>query len=190
MDTKTLQIFALALISNDLPIDGIVEDAASWQTDGVNIWLFRLKGMSGPTFANTPTDSTSYYHWYHAGGIETVFGAFATGTILPCCSDGLQLPPMIPLPGFFAGYVEKIRRIRKSNCCKIAGICIPMERMRMVFIFLEPFLIKLPRASSWLEQFTCFKAGLVKSKSTDKRWCIRADCGKIQFACLTCKHAT
>ena len=54
-----------------------------------------------------------------------------------------------------------------------------MERMRMVFIFLEPFLIKLPRASSWLEQFTCFKAGLVKSKSTDKRWCIRADCGTV-----------
>ena len=26
----------------------------------------------------------------------------ATGTILPRCSDGLQLPPMIPLPGFFA----------------------------------------------------------------------------------------
>ena len=102
MDTKTLQIFALALIANDLQISSIVEDAASWQIDGVNIWLFRPKGMPGPTFANTPTNSTSYYHWYHAGGLETVFGTLATGTILPCCSDGLQLPSMIPLPGFFA----------------------------------------------------------------------------------------
>ena len=102
MDTKTLQIFASVLIANGLQISSIVEDAASWQIDGVNIWLFRLKGMPGPTFANTPPHSTSYYHWYHVGGIETVFGAFATGTILPCCSDGLQLPPQIPLPGFFA----------------------------------------------------------------------------------------
>ena len=48
MDTKTLQIFALALIANDLQINSIIEDAASWQIDGVNI--FRLKGMPGPTF--------------------------------------------------------------------------------------------------------------------------------------------
>ena len=34
MDTKTLQIFAL--VSNDLPINSIIEDAASWQIDGVN----------------------------------------------------------------------------------------------------------------------------------------------------------
>ena len=92
-----------SLIANDLQISSIVEDGPSWQVDGANIWLFRLKGMPGPTFANTSANSASYYHWYHAGGIETVFGAFATGTILPCCSDGLQLPPMIPLPGFFAG---------------------------------------------------------------------------------------
>ena len=59
MDTKTLQIFALALIANDLQINSIIEDAASWQIDGVNIWLFRLKGMPSPTFANTPTNSTS-----------------------------------------------------------------------------------------------------------------------------------
>ena len=43
--------------------------------------------------------------------------------------------------GSLQGYVEKTRRLRKSNCCKIAGICILMERMRMVFIFLEPFLV-------------------------------------------------
>ena len=75
MDSKTLQIFALAMMTNDLQISDIIEDAASWQIDGVNIWLFRLKGMPGPTFSGTSRDSASYYHWYHAGGLETVFGA-------------------------------------------------------------------------------------------------------------------
>ena len=139
MDTKTLQIFALALLANDLPITSIVEDAASWQIDGVNIWLFRLKGFPGPTFANLPANSTSYCHWYHTGGLETVFGALATGTILPCCSDGLQLPSMIPLPGSLVEYGEKILRFHKSSYFKTVEICIPMGRMLMVFIFLEPF---------------------------------------------------
>ena len=51
MDSKTLQTFALAMMTNDLQISDIIEDAASWQIDGVNIWLFRLKGMPGPTFS-------------------------------------------------------------------------------------------------------------------------------------------
>ena len=191
MDTKTLQIFALALIANDLQINSIIEDAASWQIDGVNI--FRLKGMPGPTFANTPTNSTSYYHWYHAGGIETVLGAFATGTILPCCSDGHQLPPMIPLPGFFARVRGEDSQIMQEQLLQDCRDMHSHGKNAHGIHFSGAILgnhIKLPRASTWLEQFTCFKAGLVKGKGTDKRWCIRADCGKIQFVCLTCKHAT
>ena len=193
MDTKTLQIFALALIANDLPITSIVEDAASWQIDGVNIWLFRLKGFPGPTFANVPTNSTSYYHWYHTGGLETVFGAFATGTILPCCSDGLQLPSMIPLPGFFGRVRRAYSQISQEQLLQVCRDMHSHGKNAHGIHFSGAILgnhIKLPRASTWLEQFTCFKAGLVKSESTDKRWCIRADYGKIQFACLTCKHAS
>ena len=71
MDFKTLQIFALAMMANDLQTSDVIGDAASWQIDGVKIWLFRQKGMPGPTFSETPRDSTSYYHWYHAGGLES-----------------------------------------------------------------------------------------------------------------------
>ena len=190
MDTKTLQLFALALIANDLPISSVIEEAASWQIEGVNVWLFRMKGMPGPTFATVPLQNNSYYHWYHAGGLETVFGAFATGTILPCCSDGLQLPPQVPLPGFFARVRREDTQITEEQLlhdCKEMHL---HAKNAHGIHFSGAILgnhIKLPRASTWLEQFTSFRAGIVKSKSTDKRWCSRADCGKIQFVCLTCK---
>ena len=191
MDIKTLQTFALALIANNLQISSVIEDAASWQIEGVSVWLFRLKCMPGPTFADVPTQTNSYCHWYHAGGLETVFRAFATATILPCCSDGLQLPPQIPLPGFFARVRREDTQVTEeqifhdgkemhSHGKKVHGI----HFSGAVF----GNHIKLPRASTWLEQFTRFKAGLVKSKSTDKRWCVRADCGKIQFVCISFTH--
>ena len=191
MESKTLQIFALAMMTNDPQISDIIEDAASWQIDGVNIWLFRLKGMPGPTFSGTSRDSASYYHWYHAGGLETVFGALATGTILPCCSDGLQLPSMIPLPGFFARVRREDTEITQEQLLQDCRDMHSHGKNAHGIHFSGAILgnhIKLPRASTWLEQFTSFNAGLVKSKSTDKRWCIRADLGKIQFACLTCKQ--
>ena len=35
--------------------------------------------------------------------------------------------------------------------------------------------VKIPRASSWLEQFLCIRSGLVRSAANDQRWCIRCD---------------
>ena len=190
MDTKTLQIFALALIANDLSISSVIEEGASWQIEGVNVWLFRLKGMPGPNFATVPLQTNSYYHWYHAGGLETVFGAFATGTILPCCSDGFQLPPQLPLPGFFARVRREDTQITEQQLLHDCKEMHSHGKNAHGIHFSGAILgnhIKLSRASTWLEQFASFRAGLVKSKSTDKSWCVRADCGKIQFVCLTCK---
>ena len=154
MDVKTLQIFALATMTNDLQTSDVIEDAASWQIDGVNIWLFRLKGMPGPTFSGTPRDSISYYHWYHAGGLETVFGALATGAILPCCSDGLQLRPMIPLPGFFARVRREDSQITQEQLLQDCRDMHSHGKNAHGIHFSGAILgnhIKLPRASTWLE---------------------------------------
>ena len=98
---------------------------------------------------------------------------------------------MIPLPGSLVEYGEKILRFHKSSYFKTVEICIPMGRMLMVFIFLEPFwaitLGYLELLRGW-NSLRASKLAWLRGKSTDKRWCIRADYGKIQFACLTCKH--
>ena len=188
---KNIADFALALVVNSLTPRTILEDAGSWQLDEVNIWLLRLNGMPGPTFGSVPTNTTSYYHWYHGCGLETVFGALSAGPILPSCADGLQLPTSIPLPGFFARARREDGQISEEQLLQDCKDMYFHRKTAHGIHFSGAALgnhVKISRASMWLEQLVSFRACIVKSKSTDKRWCTRPDYGKIQFACPTRKQ--
>ena len=101
MSPAVLRPFVTALMVNQLPISEVVENGLSFQRDGGNLWMFRMRGLPGPTFADNVPSDAKYYHRFHACTAATIMGNCRTGYLLPTCTDGVQLPTNIPLFGFF-----------------------------------------------------------------------------------------
>ena len=58
MSPAVLRPFVTASMVNQLPISEVVENGLSFQRDVVNLWMFRMRGLPGPTCAdNVPSDA-------------------------------------------------------------------------------------------------------------------------------------
>ena len=79
MSPAVLRPFVTALMVNQLPISEVVENGLSYQRDGVNLWVFRMRDLPGPTFADNVPSDAKYYHWFHACAAETIMGICRTG---------------------------------------------------------------------------------------------------------------
>ena len=189
MSPAVLRPFVTALMVNQLPINEVIENALSYQRDGLNLWIFRMRRLPGPTFSDNVSTDAKYYHWFHACTAATIMGCCRTGYVLPTCNDGIQLPTSIPLFGFFGKVCatdcqdyDKLSQetfARHSHPKNNIGITVSGGILGNH--------VKIPRASTWLEQFLCIRSGLVRSSAGDKRWCIRCDHSKVQFVALACK---
>ena len=177
MSPAVLRPFVTALMVNQLPTSEVVENGFSYQRDGVNLWIFRMRGLPGPTFADNVPSDAKYYHWFHACTAATIMGICRTGYLLPTCNDGIQFPTTIPLFGFCG----KVCTMDAQDYDKLTQQTFAMRSRAKNSLGITAsggvlgHHAKIPRASTWLEQFLCIRSGLVRSAANDKRWCIRCD---------------
>ena len=186
---KPLLTFLHAVIVNGLRIPDIFSAATCHRMDDTVLWLIRSEAFPGPVTAHLEGHADfSHYTFWHIAGVEAVFGIMNTGFVLPTTNDGICLPDDLPVQGFFArvrhfgspishsDLVAESLKLHKhpKNVCGVAfsGKIFGAH-------------VKTNRSSTWLESFLVPKAGLVKSASTDKRWCMRMDLPRITHVCLT-----
>ena len=92
MSPAVLRPFVTALIINQLPISEVVENGLSFRRDGVNLWIFRIKGLPDPTFADNVSSDAKYYHWFHACTAATIMASLWEFVgLVTCC----QLATMV-----------------------------------------------------------------------------------------------
>ena len=154
MSPAVLRPFVTALMINQLPITEVVENGLSFQHDGVNLWIFRMKGLPGPTFSDNVSSDAKYYHWFHACTAATIMGLCRTCDLLPTCSDAIQLPTSIPLFGFLG----KVCAMDCQDYDKLIQETFAMHSHPIGISVSGGILghhVKIPRASTWLEQFLC-----------------------------------
>ena len=166
MSPAVLRPFVTALMVNQLPVTEVIENALSYQRDGLNLWIFRMKGLPGPTFSENVSPETKYYHWFHACTAATIMGLCRTGYMLPTCNDGTdgtQLPTNSLLFGFFG----KVCTMDPTEYEKLIQETFAMHShpKNPIGITVSGGIlgnhVKIPSASTWLEQFLCVRSGLV-----------------------------
>ena len=186
MNQQTLAVFLNAVIVNRLQIYDFVDHARCFHVNGVNMWFLRTKNFPGPLEEALTGHN---YAWCHVCGLDTVLGVLRCGVVLPTTSDGIQLDPNLPLTGFF-GRGQQCDGDPWQCATQLAIKCHAHPKNAYgisVGGILRGNHVLPDRSSTWLEEFICTRSGIVKSKSTDRRWCFRCDLASIQFICLTHK---
>ena len=185
MSETTLHTFINAMLCNDHDLRELIKEGKSFEVEGKPVWMLKTKNFPGAH--KNMYGEGSVLHWVHCTNPSAVFGILKSGRIFPSCSDGIMLPNWMGLAGFFARVHVAHELLDAEQYTKlIVGLSrSPKNTSGVLFggVIQGPHT-KVNGSNTWREQFLTTRAGIVHSKASDKRWCIRTDLAEIQWIFL------
>ena len=164
----------------------IISWGRSFQTaTGRIIWMLRARNFPGPNVQKATGDE--FYQFFHMTSAQGLLGIMKTGLILPSATDRMGLPDTLSGSAFFSLLKHTHQQMAVEE---IALQCASLfhHAKQQSGVMLRGCVTgghtKYPWSSTWVELNLATRAGLVRSKSTDKRWAIRVDLAKIEWIVL------
>ena len=104
--------------------------------------------------------------------------------ILPSATDRMGLPESFPVSAFFSLLKHTHQQLTVEELAlQCASLFYHSKQQSRVMLsgWVTGGHTKNPWSSTWVELNLATRAGLVRSKATDKRWAIRVDLAKIEW---------
>ena len=183
---NVLHNFARVLHVLGLQPQSIFTWGQAFQTNsGKVVWVLQTKNFPGPSLQRATGDEP--YQFFHMTSTQGLLGILKLGTILPSANDRIGLPEDFPSSAFFSlikhTYNQMTARDIALQCAKLF-----QHSKQQSGIMLSGCILgghtKYKWSSTWVEMALASRAGLVRSKSSDKRWAIRVDLAQIQWIVL------
>ena len=185
MTEATLHTFLNAVLCNNHDLRELIKEGKSFEVEGKPVWM--LKTMNFPGAHRNMYGEGNVLHWVHSTNSSGVYGILKSGRIFPSCSDGLMLPNWMGLAGFFARVHVSHEHLDAERYVKLIVDLAKGSKNTSGVMFsgvIQGPHTKVQRSNTWREQFLTTRAGIVHSKASDKRWCIRTDLAEIQWIFL------
>ena len=119
---------------------------------------------------------------------QGLLGILKMGTILPSAHDRIGLPNDFPAATFFQFSEAYVPANVGQGCSAAMRKALQSLQTTVWCVMLSGCITrghtKYKWASTWIEMALASRAGLARSKSTDKRWAIRVDLAQIQWIVL------
>ena len=182
MTEATLHTFLNAVLCNNHDLRELIKEGKSFEVEGKPVWM--LKTMNFPGAHRNMYGEGNVLHWVHSTNSSGVYGIFKSGRIFPSCSDGLMLPNWMGLAGFFARVHVSHEHLDAERYVKLIVDLAKGSKNTSGVLFsgvIQGPHTKVQGSNTWREQFLTTRAGIVHSKASDKRWCIRTDLAEIQW---------
>ena len=185
MTEATLHTFLNAVLCNNHDLRELIKEGKSFEVEGKPVWM--LKTMNFPGAHRNMYGEGNVLHWVHSTNSSGVYGILKSGRIFPSCSDGLMLPNWMGLAGFFARVHVSHEHLDAERYVKLIADLAKGSKNTSGVMFsgvIQGPHTKVQGSNTWREQFLTTRAGIVHSKASDKRWCIRTDLAEIQWIFL------
>ena len=185
MTEATLHTFLNAVLCNNHDLRELIKEGKSFKVEGKPVWM--LKTMNFPGAHRNMYGEGNVLHWVHSTNSSGVYGILKSGRIFPSCSDGLMLPNWMGLAGFFARVHVAHEHLDAERYVKLIADLAKGSKNTSGVMFsgvIQGPHTKVQGSNTWREQFSTTRAGIVHSKASDKRWCIRTDLAEIQWIFL------
>ena len=185
MTEATLHTFLNAILCNNHDLRELIKEGKSFEVEGKPVWM--LKTMNFPGAHRNMYGEGNVLHWVHSTNSSGVYGILKSGRIFPSCSDGLMLPNWMGLAGFFARVHVSHEHLDAERYVKLIVDLAKGSKNTSGVLFsgvIQGPHTKVQGSNTWREQFLTTRAGIVHSKASDKRWCIRTDLAEIQWIFL------
>ena len=149
------------------------------------VWIRQTKNFPGPALQRATGDEP--YQFLHMASIQGLLGILKNGSILPTANDRVGLPDDYPTSAFFSllkpTREQMYLRDIATKCAKLFH-----HSKQQSGVMLSGCIVgghsKYKWPSTCIKPTLAAKTGLVRSKSTDKRWAIRVDLAQIQWSVL------
>ena len=183
---NVLHNFARVLHVLGLQPQSIFTLGQAFQTNsGRVVWVLQTKNFPGPSLQRATGDEP--YQFFHMTSTQGLLGILKLGTILPSANDRIGLPEDFPSSAFFSllkhTYNQMSARDIALQCAKLFQHSKQQSGVMLSGCILGGHT-KYKWSSTWVEMALASRAGLVRSKSSDKRWAIRVDLAQIQWVVL------
>ena len=185
MTEATLHTFLNAVLCNNHDLRELIKEGKSFEVEGKPVWM--LKTINFPGAHRNMYGEGNVLHWVHSTNSSGVYGILKSGRIFPSCSDGLMLPNWMGLAGFFARVHVAHEHLDAERYVKLIADLAKGSKNTSGVMFsgvIQGPHTKVQGSNTWREQFLTTRAGIVHSKASDKRWCIRTDLAEIQWIFL------
>ena len=185
MTEATLHTFLNAVLCNNHDLRELIKEGKSFEVEGKPVWM--LKTINFPGAHRNMYGEGNVLHWVHSTNSSGVYGILKSGRIFPSCSDGLMLPNWMGLAGFFARVHVAHEHLDAERYVKLIVDLAKGSKNTSGVMFsgvIQGPHTKVQGSNTWREQFLTTRAGIVHSKASDKRWCIRTDLAEIQWIFL------
>ena len=185
MTEATLHTFLNAVLCNNHDLRELIKEGKSFEVEGKPVWM--LKTINFPGAHRNMYGDGNVLHWVHSTNSSGVYGILKSGRIFPSCSDGLMLPNWMGLAGFFARVHVAHEHLDAERYVKLIADLAKGSKNTSGVMFsgvIQGPHTKVQGSNTWREQFLTTRAGIVHSKASDKRWCIRTDLAEIQWIFL------
>ena len=185
MTAATLHTFLNAVLCNNHDLRELIKEGKSFEVEGKPVWM--LKTINFPGAHRNMYGEGNVLHWVHSTNSSGVYGILKSGRIFPSCSDGLMLPNWMGLAGFFARVHVAHEHLDAERYVKLIADLAKGSKNTSGVMFsgvIQGPHTKVQGSNTWREQFLTTRAGIVHSKASDKRWCIRTDLAEIQWIFL------
>ena len=185
MTEATLHTFLNAVLCNNHDLRELIKEGKSFEVEGKLVWM--LKTINFPGAHRNMYGEGNVLHWVHSTNSSGVYGILKSGRIFPSCSDGLMLPNWMGLAGFFARVHVAHEHLDAERYVKLIVDLAKGSKNTSGVMFsgvIQGPHTKVQGSNTWREQFLTTRAGIVHSKASDKRWCIRTDLAEIQWIFL------
>ena len=185
MAESTLHTFLNAMLCNNHDLCDLIKEGKSFDVEGKPVWMLKTKNFPGAH--KNMYGEGSVLHWVHSTNPSAVFGILKSGRIFPSCSDGIMLPNWMGLAGFFARIYVSHELLDAERYVKLIVDLAKGPKNTSGILFsgvIQGPHTKVQGSNTWREQFLTTRAGIVHSKASDKRWCIRTDLAEIQWIFL------
>ena len=185
MAESTLHTFLNAMLCNNHDLRDLIKKGKSFEVEGKPVWMLKTKNFPGAH--KNMYGEGSVLRWVHSTNPSAVFGILKSGRIFPSCSDGIMLPNWMGLAGFFARIYVSHELLNAERYVKLIVDLAKGPKNTSGILFsgvIQGPHTKVQGSNTWREQFLTTRAGIVHSKASDKRWCIRTDLAEIQWIFL------
>ena len=153
-------------------------------SSGQTIWVLRTKNFPGPSLQRATRDEPNQF--FHMTSTQGLLGILKIGKA-ESANDRIGLPDDFPASAFFSLMKHTHNQMSAKDvalqCAKLFN-----HSKQQSGIMLRSCIMgghtKYKWSSTWVEMALAPRAGLVRSKSSDKRWAIRVDLAQTQWLVL------
>ena len=150
-------------------------------SSGRTVWVSRTKNFPGPSLQRATGDEP--YQFFHMTSTQGLPGILKIGTILPSANDRIGLSEDFPASAFFSLLKHTRAQMSAKDIALLRAMLFNHSKQQSGIMLSGCIMgghTKYKWSYTWVEMALASRAGLVRSKSSDKRSAIRVDLAQIQ----------